>query len=77
MKEIENETGIEKAIGVYDGKIAALASDIGKHYETVRLWLAQGFVPQASCKKVRAVTGIPLWELNSDVYESPEQSKAA
>lgn len=60
-------TGIQKAIKQF-GSMKKLAESVGVTRQAVKLWQENGSVPQKKVFDVERATGIPIWELNPEVY---------
>ena len=63
------KTGIEKAVGKFDGSPTKLAEAVGKGVlrQHVEHWLKSGRVSSERCPEVSAVSGVPCDELNSKI----------
>ena len=61
-----SQTGIQKALALFENSPTKLAAAIGNHVlrQHIEHWLAAGRVPAEKCPDVFAATGVPLEELN-------------
>lgn len=68
MSKTTRVAGIKKAIQVAGG-IRPLANLIGINKDTIRKSQNRGWLTPKHCLAVHKVTGVPLHELNPEVYQ--------
>ena len=55
----------------------ALARHLGVSQQLISLWVQQGRISPKFCRRVHALTGVPLHRLNPEIYPAPGPEAAA